>query len=59
MAELNLGEMLEQILNRMVADLKAQGAELSYTVNAGVSKKGMQATVRLRVTPKKVEADNG
>jgi len=51
MAELNLGEMLERVLNRLVADLQREGVTLSYNVQAYASKRGMKATVQLSVTP--------
>lgn len=59
MAEKHLGMVLEDVLNRLVADLEKEGVELSYNVNFYASKRGMRATVQLCVSPKKAEESDG
>jgi len=59
MAEMNLAATLESVLKRMVADLEKEDVELSYSVQAYASKRGMRATVQLCVTSKKAEVGDG
>lgn len=51
MAALDLGEMLVHVLSRVAAELKREGFDLSYDVQAYASRRGAKATVQLSVMP--------
>jgi transposase-like protein len=51
MAALDLGELLVHVLSRVAEEVKREGFDLCYSVQAYASRRGAKATVQLSVMP--------